>query len=484
MLKRTPLRRVSLNKNKPKMVLPTPAPTPLKLSKSKGAGVASGKKNTKTLEINESFQKALDVMEHGTSSVFVTGRAGTGKSTLLEYFREHTKKKIVVLAPTGVAALNVRGQTIHSFFHFKPGITPATVKRRVDKEQKNIYEELHAIIIDEISMVRADLLDCVDRALRLNRDRKNEPFGGVQMIFIGDLYQLPPVVGREEEEMINEYYGSPYFFSARALLDVEFETVELEKIYRQKDISFIKILNAIRDNSVNFQELDELNKRHVSGYKHKTGDFSIYLAPTNRKVAEINEIELKRLTGTEFSYKAKTDGDFQDNQFPTEGKLRLKVGAQVMMLNNDVRGRWVNGSIGKIVSRAQDFNGDILGVQLNDGELVKVEPFTWEIFQFYVNDSNQIVPEAVGSFRQYPLKLAWAVTIHKSQGKTFEKVVLDIDTGTFAHGQTYVALSRCTSLEGLTLAKKIEKRHIIMDRRVVEFMRNGGLEVNRKNHLF
>jgi ATP-dependent exoDNAse (exonuclease V) alpha subunit len=477
MLKRTPLRRVSLHKNQPKISLP---PAVKKRDSSK-----SLPKRNFNVEINDSFQKALDAMEHGTRSVFVTGRAGTGKSTLLEYFREHTKKKIVVLAPTGVAALNVRGQTIHSFFKFKPGITPATVKRRVDKEQKNIYEELHAIVIDEISMVRADLLDCVDRALRLNRDRKAEPFGGVQMIFIGDLYQLPPVVGREEEEMINDYYGSPYFFSARSLSDVEFETVELEKIYRQKDISFIRILNAVRDNSIGIKELNDLNARHVPGYVHRQGkDFSVYLAPTNRKVAEINNAELKRLAGTEFVYKAKTDGDFQENQFPTEGKLSLKIGAQVMMLNNDVRGRWVNGSIGKIVSRTKDFNGDILGVQLNDGELVQVEPFTWEIFQFYVNDDNQIVPEAVGSFKQYPLKLAWAVTIHKSQGKTFEKVVLDIDTGTFAHGQTYVALSRCTSLEGLTLAKKIEKRHIIMDRRIVDFMRNGGLDVNRKNHLF
>jgi len=344
MLKRTPLRRVSLHKNVPKMVIPTTV--------KKQASSKSSPKRNFTVDINDSFQKALDVMEHGTKSVFVTGRAGTGKSTLLEYFREHTKKKIVVLAPTGVAALNVRGQTIHSFFKFKPGITPATVKRRADKEQKNIYEELHAIVIDEISMVRADLLDCVDRALRLNRDRKSEPFGGVQMIFIGDLFQLPPVVGQEEEEMMNEYYGSPYFFSARALGDVEFETVELEKIYRQKDVSFINILNAVRDNSIGLKELEALNARHVPGYKHKPGtDFSVYLAPTNRKVAEINDAELKRLVGTEFSYQAKTDGDFQSNQFPTEGKLRLKLGAQVMMLNNDIRGRWVNGSIGKIVSR-------------------------------------------------------------------------------------------------------------------------------------
>jgi ATP-dependent DNA helicase PIF1 len=330
---------------------------------------------------------------------------------------------------------------------------------------------LHSIVIDEISMVRADLLDCVDRALRLNRNRKDEAFGGVQMIFIGDLYQLPPVVGREEEEMINELYGSPYFFSAQSLSEVEFETVELEKIYRQKDHSFIKILNAVRDNSVDYLELAELNARHVPGYQHKagSGDFSVYLAPTNRKVAEINEAELKRLAGTEFSYKAKTDGDFQENQFPTEGKLRLKVGAQVMMLNNDMRGRWVNGSIGKIVSRTKDFNGDILGVQLNEGGLVQVEPFTWEIYNFFVNDSGQITPEAVGSFKQYPLKLAWAVTIHKSQGKTLDNIIIDLGTGAFAHGQVYVALSRCRTLANIRLKKPLRVADVQFDPRVKEF---------------
>jgi len=438
----------------------------------------------KKIEVNDSFQKALDAMEHGTQCVFVTGRAGTGKSTLLEYFREHTKKKIVVLAPTGVAALNVRGQTIHSFFKFRPGVTPATVKRRGDKEQKNIFQELHAIVIDEISMVRADLLDCVDRALRLERGRKSEPFGGVQMIFIGDLFQLPPVVSSEEEEMFRDHYDSPYFFSAAALQESDFETVELQKIYRQKDADFIRILNAVRDNSVGIKELDELNKRYVPGYQHKADKLSIYLAPTNYKVQEINEVELRRLAGKEFTYKAKADGDFERNQFPTEEKLRLKIGAQVMLLNNDVRARWVNGSIGKIVGQRKDMNGDILVVELSSGETVEVEPFQWQIFHYFVNESGQISPEPVGAFKQYPLKLAWAVTIHKSQGKTFDRVVLDIDRGTFAHGQTYVALSRCTSLKGITLTKRIEKHHIIMDRRVTDFMRDGGMDQFKKNKLF
>lgn len=445
-------------------------------------------KKAKDIEINDSFQKALDIMEHGTKCVFVTGRAGTGKSTLLEYFREHTKKKIVVLAPTGVAALNVRGQTIHSFFKFKPGVTPGTVKRRGEtKDGKNIYEELHSIVIDEISMVRADLLDCVDRALRLERGRRAEPFGGVQMIFLGDLYQLPPVVGEEEEYMFRDHYDSPYFFSAGALSDADFETVELEKIYRQKDEDFIKILNAIRDNSATEREISELNARcgrDLLKKEKKGGEFSVYLAPTNRKVAEINEIELKRLAGKDFSYNAKTDGDFERNHFPTDEKLRLKVGAQVMMLNNDLQKRWVNGSIGKIISRTKDFNGDVLNVELETGETVRVEPFTWQIFHFYVDDGGQITPEPVGSFKQYPLKLAWAVTIHKAQGKTFEKVVLDFDRGTFAHGQAYVALSRCTSMKGITLARPVEKRHIIMDRRVTEFMQKGGMSAFRKKRLF
>lgn len=439
----------------------------------------------KKIELNDSFRKALDIMEHGTKNVFITGRAGTGKSTLLDHFREHTKKKIVVLAPTGVAALNVRGQTIHSFFKFKPGVTPTNIKRRSDpKEEKNIFRELHAIVIDEISMVRADLLDCVDRALRLERDRRAEPFGGVQMIFIGDLYQLPPVVSQEEEYIFNEEYGSPYFFSARSLRDSEFETVELEKIYRQKDNSFINILNAVRDNSIGEKELRELNERYVPDYKHTAGGMTIYLAPTNRKVSEINDAELKHLDGKEFSYNAKADGEFERNQFPTEEKLRLKIGAQIMLLNNDLRGRWVNGSIGKITGRRKDFNGDVLIVELDSGNLVEVETFAWQIFHFFVGDDGAITPEPVGSFKQYPLKLAWAVTIHKSQGKTFEKVVLDLDRGTFAHGQTYVALSRCTSLKGLTLTKKIMKYHIIMDQRVEEFMRSGGMDQFKKKRLF
>jgi len=243
-------------------------------------------------------------------------------------------------------------------------------------------------------------------------------------------------------------------------------------------------LNAVRDNSAGEKELSALNKRYKPGYKHKAGALEIYLAPTNRKVAEINDAELGKLSGKEFSFDAKADGDFERSHFPTEENLRLKTNAQVMMLNNDVRGRWVNGSIGKIVARNKDVNGDVLTVLLDTGETVFVEPFTWQIFHFYVDEDGEISPEPVGAFTQYPLKLAWAVTIHKSQGKTFERVVLDIDRGTFAHGQTYVALSRCTSLKGLTLARPIEKRHIIMDPRVTDFMKGGGMGKLKKKKLF
>ena len=306
------------------------------------------------------------------------------------------------------------------------------------------------------------------------------------MIFLGDLYQLPPVVSRDEEEMFRDFYDSPYFFSAKSLMGADFETVELTKIYRQKDQDFINILNAVRDNSVDYLQLAELNARHKpDDIRVAEGDaLAVYLAPTNWKVSEINEAELKKLDGKEYVYKAKTDGDFEQGRFPTEEKLRLKIGAQVMLLNNDIRGRWVNGSIGKLVSVTKDFNGDILGVELQTGEMVKVEPFTWNLFQFFLDDNNNITPEAVGSFTQFPLKLAWAVTIHKAQGKTFDRVILDLDRGTFAHGQTYVALSRCTTLEGLTLAKKIEKRHIIVDPTVIRFLENGGLDVFKGNKLF
>lgn len=418
-------------------------------------------------------------MENTQKNIFITGRAGTGKSTLLDYFQRSAKKKVVVLAPTGVAALNVKGQTIHSFFRFKPDITLKTIK----KERRKIYKKLDAIVIDETSMVRADLLDCIDKFMRLNGKTKNLPFGGVQMIFFGDLYQLPPVVTGKETEIFNSHYKSPYFFDAHVFENFEMEFLELEKIYRQKDEKFIDILNKIRNNSATDEDLEKLNKRFDPNFEDKLDDFYIYLTTTNKKAEEINRKQLNKIPKKTSYYEGIIKGDFSERHLPTAIDLKLKIGAQVMLLNNDAAGRWVNGSIGKIIDiKYDDYEeNDAIIVKLTSGETVDATPYKWEIFHFYYDKrSHSIEAETVGSFTQYPMKLAWAITIHKSQGKTFERVILDIDRGTFAHGQMYVAISRCTSLDGLVLKKKIEKKHILMDWRIVKFVTKYQYQISDK----
>jgi ATP-dependent DNA helicase PIF1 len=420
------------------------------------------------IEINEQFQRALDVMEKTDRSVFVTGRAGTGKSTLLEYYRGITGKKVVVLAPTGVAALNIKGQTIHSFFGFKPDITPLKVKRR--ERGDGIFKKLDILVIDEISMVRADLLDCVDRFLRLNGPASHKPFGGIQMVFVGDLYQLPPVVTSREKAVFADLYQTPYFFSSNAFTNFDMEFIELEKVYRQHDQRFIELLNAIRNNSIDGNGLSVLNTRYLPEYDPPGGGFSLRLTTTNAMAADLNAAELATLKGKLHTFKAARDGKFSDDSLPTAEELMVKAGAQVMMLNNDSSGRWVNGSMGKITGFTKGEDGGLcIRVQLADGGYEMVEPYTWEIFNYKL-EGREIKSEAVGTFTQYPLMLAWAVTIHKSQGKTFERVVIDIGRGTFAHGQMYVALSRCTSLNGIVLKQIIQKKHIWMDWRVVQFV--------------
>lgn len=446
------------------------------------------------IDINPEFQRALDLMEHTKKNVFVTGRAGTGKSTLLQYFRDHTKKSIVVLAPTGVAAVNVKGQTIHSFFGFKPDITLGKVKKldRVGKD--SIYRQLDAVVIDEISMVRADLLDCVDKFLRLNGKDKHLPFGGIQMIMIGDLYQLPPVVVGADREIFRRQYASPYFFSAlvfspqQTLLHDQneflMEMIELEKIYRQKDQAFIELLNAVRNNSATDEHITQINERHVPSFEHHPSDFSIVLTTTNDLAAALNTNELEKIRGKPQRYHGKRSGGFGEKHLPTDEELCLKIGAQVMMLNNDSEGRWINGTIGKIIGIEADEDGgeDVLQVQLQGGDTVNVTPHRWDIYEFrYNNSSRQIESDTIGSFTQYPLKLAWAVTIHKSQGKTFDRVILDIGRGTFSPGQLYVALSRCTSFEGLILKKPVAKRHIFIDWAVVKFMTSFQYRVSESS---
>ncbi len=428
---------------------------------------------TTNIEINSEFAFALKLLESTNKSVFITGKAGTGKSTLLQVFRENTKKNVAVLAPTGVAALNVHGQTIHSFFRFPTTVTPQTVcKKKPTRLFLEMIKKIDAIIIDEVSMVRADMMDCIDAALRLCLGNRN-PFGGIQMIFIGDLYQLPPVVsGKDEKELFKTYYKSPYFFDANVFGDFNMEFIELEKIYRQKDNDFIVLLNKIRNNSIKEEDIERLNSRYGLVFDEDQDGFYITLTTTNRSADAINNKKLAQLDTPLKSYTAEIKGDFEPKYYPTALELELKEGAQVMLLNNDTAGRFGNGSVGKIIEIADRvIDDDLLVIELSNGKIVKVSPYEWKVSRYFYNKEKNILDsEAIGSFTQYPVRLAWAVTIHKSQGKTFDRVVIDIGQGSFAHGQVYVGISRCTNFEGLILKTPILKRHIWMDWRITKFI--------------
>ena len=422
-----------------------------------------------TLDLNPEFQHALELMEDTRLNLFITGRAGTGKSTLLNYFKEKTQKNIAVLAPTGVAALNVQGQTIHSFFKFKPTVTFDSIRRLSKEKERDIYGSLDAIVIDEISMVRADLLDCVDRFLRLNGKNPQEPFGGLQMIFIGDLYQLPPVVTSEEKELFQAHYSSPYFFSAKFFDTFAMKLIELDKIYRQKDTGFIHLLNAIRNQTFTQTDIAKLNGRVNEAFDPPDDDYFVYLTPYTANAHALNEAKLGKLSGKLHQFNAVIEGDFKKDCFPALPLLNIRPQSQIMMVNNDPRGRWVNGTMGKVLSIEERENNEAVIVKLETGPKVAILPNKWEISQFFLEE-EQIKTKVVGSFTQYPLALAWALTIHKSQGKTFEKVVFDIGKGSFTPGQVYVALSRCTSLEGLILKKPIQKHHMWMNTEVARFL--------------
>jgi len=437
------------------------------------------------IEFNEQFKKAIDLMENSNKNIFITGKAGTGKSTLLTYFRENTKKDVVILAPTGVAAINVNGVTIHSFFYFKPDITINKIKKLKGKAAK-IYKKIDTIVIDEISMVRADLLDCIDFFLRLNGKNKNLPFGGIQMIFIGDLYQLPPVVTSAEKEIFSSYYKSPYFFDSKVFENLDLEFIELEKIYRQSDEDFINLLNAIRNNSITDEQIELLNSK-VNTKSKKTKGLEVYLTTINKKAEEINYQNLLSLNSEIHEYIAKIEGKFEKSSFPTDEKLRLSIGAQVMLLYNHPEGLWINGTMGKIIDIIeQDYDEpDIIGVKLNNGLVCEITPYTWVLFEYKYNEKTDLIEtEVVGKFKQYPLKLAWAITIHKSQGKTFDKCTIDFGHGTFAHGQAYVALSRCTSLDGLRLVRPLKKSDILLDYRIIKFLTSFQYNLSEKNIPF
>ena len=417
--------------------------------------------------INDEFRNAFDTMEHSGTDIFLTGKAGTGKSTLLTYFRKNTLKNVAVLAPTGVAALNVRGQTIHSFFGFKPNVTLSKVRKLSEEDPKVlIVQKLDTIIIDEVSMVRADLLDCVDKFLRLNGRDSEQPFGGIQMIFIGDLYQLPPIVSYAEKEYFSTLYPSPYFFDAHVIQQTNLTLLELTTVYRQKDPAFIEILNAIRSSQISRNHLTLLNARFDSTYQLDPEQLSMYLTTTNARAKEVNDEHLSRLSGIPHEVAGTVEGTFEEKDLPTDRTLGLKEGAQVMCIANDPAGNFVNGTVGKVLG----WDKEGVQVKLDTGKICVIEKYTWEMFRYSVGKDGGLTTETLGTFRQIPLKLAWAVTIHKSQGKTFERVVIDLERGTFAHGQLYVALSRCTSLEGMVLKTIVKPGHIRLDRAVVEFL--------------
>lgn len=423
---------------------------------------------TTEIKLSPEQQAVFDEMEKSRQHLFITGRAGTGKSVLLRHFRKNTKKKVVVAAPTGIAALNVRGQTIHSLFGFAPGFCDKG-KLRPNSRKSAILKRIETIIIDEVSMVRADLMDAIDERLR-EAHRNDIPFGGAQVIMFGDVYQLPPVVDRGLLPYFEHAYKGYHFFKADVWNQAEFKIYELTEVFRQKDPAFKSILNAVRDGTFTDEQIDELNKR--CGVSIPEG--TLTLAATNNLVARINQQQLDRLEGKVYEFKALITGTMDRNTFPTEEFLQLKVGAQVVLLQNDKNKRWVNGSIATIASlqKRDDKKEELEKITvLVNGIEYDLDKADWEEIRYeYDPSEGKVKEEVVSSFTQYPIRLAWAMTIHKSQGQTYESVALDLTTSTFAPGQMYVALSRCTSLEGLYLKMPVKGRDIITDQKVKEFM--------------
>lgn len=415
-------------------------------------------------QLSNEQKKLFNILETTNSNAYITGRAGTGKSFLLEYFTKHTSKTVVVVAPTGVAALNVGGQTIHSFFKLPPEvIDPKDV--RIDYKTKEILKHVDAIVIDEVSMVRVDLMEAINVKLQLARKNKL-PFGGIQMIMFGDLYQLAPVVSDGQmHRYFDDTYGGIYFFNADVYKEQPVTIYELGHIFRQKDPTFREILSTIRGGKNMESALAKINERF--GADEPEGAF-ITLAGTNNTVHGINREKLAEIESEAKSYEADITGDITEASFPTEKKLLLKVGAQIMMIKNDKKkpGRWVNGTLGVVTK----LGPETIRVSVNGVEH-SVAKETWEKIKYvYDEEEERLEKETVSSFTQFPIRLAWAMTIHKSQGKTYDTVAIDLSDGAFAHGQTYVALSRCRSLEGIYMQSTIRPQDVIVDQDVVEFM--------------
>ncbi len=435
-----------------------------------------------TIDTSNAEQKnALELITYTRQSVFLTGRAGTGKSTFLKNLCESTKKKFVVLAPTGIAAINAGGVTLHSFFKlpFRPMLPddPDLDLRggrifdffKYRKEHRKIIREVELIIIDEISMVRADTIDTIDRILRVYSENMREPFGGKQMVFVGDIFQLEPVVAGDSRDIIRRFYPNAFFFSARVFRETTLVPIEFTKIYRQKDPEFITLLDNIRDGKIPKENVNLLNSRVIPEFEPSDDEMYITLATRRDNVDFINERRLAMLPTQEFVSQGVIDGDFPEGSLPTALQLVLKEGAQVMFIHNDVEfpRRWVNGSLGTVSQIDADGNVFVL---MEDGREFLVELNTWRNYRYRYNEQEQrIEEEIIGTFTQLPLKAAWAITIHKSQGLTFSRVVVDFTGGVFAGGQAYVALSRCTSLQGIVLKKSIEAGDVFVRPEIVQF---------------
>jgi hypothetical protein len=428
---------------------------------------------------NKEFQDALNLIQYTRQSVFLTGKAGTGKSTFLKYICENTRKKHVVLAPTGIAAINAGGSTLHSFFKlpFYPllpddpnfslqgGRIHEFLKYR--SAHRKLIKEVELVIIDEISMVRADIIDFVDRVLRIYSNNMREPFGGKQILLVGDVYQLEPVIKNDEREILNRFYPSPFFFSARVFSEIDLVSIELRKVYRQTDKVFVSVLDHIRNNTAGAADLQLLNTRYNSRIEEAEEDMYITLATRRDNVDFINEKKLAELPGDPVVFKGEITGDFPESSLPTQKDLELKVGAQIIFIKNDYERRWVNGTIGVI--SGIDKEGTIY-VLTDDGKECDVNKDSWRNIRYVYNEKEKrIEEEELGVFMQYPIRLAWAITVHKSQGLTFSRVVVDFSGGVFAGGQAYVALSRCTSLEGIQLKKQISRGDIFVRQEIVDF---------------
>jgi ATP-dependent DNA helicase PIF1 len=399
-------------------------------------------------------------------NLFLTGRAGTGKTTLLRRFMADAGDTALVLAPTGVAAMNAGGQTLHSFFKFPPRlIEPQDVKRL---RTARLMKAAETIIIDEISMVRSDMMDAIDRSLKLNRGSKR-PFGGVRMILSGDLHQLPPVVRGEEAEILSERYGGPYFFNAPAFREGEFALLALKHVFRQADPRFLALLGAMRQARLTPSDERLLQDLVSDRTAVEASDTHVVLTPNNANAFRINQARLDELGGQQKIFEARVNGTFDEKSYPTEADLELKVGARVMLIKNDPEGRWVNGSLATV----EGFNGANVLVAL-DGHVYEIEPAAWEKYRYSLDpETKKVSREVVGTFRQLPVRLAYAVTIHKAQGLTLDKVYIDLDRGMFAHGQAYVAFSRARSLDGLEISRALRPRDLVLDRNAFAF---GKLE--------